>query len=115
MLLSKPRTSTTVRTMADSPASQDEVLAIATRNEQVCPMPQAWNRLYDLLPGKSRVGAGWEPALPLILSAWHDSTAAAKGVRFREHIEWAARHGALDKVHKFLATLPEDQWFHLRD
>ena len=101
--------------MADSPASEDDVLAIATQNERVCPMPQAWNRLYDLLPGKSRVGAGWEPSLPLILAAWHDSTAMAKGVRFREHIAWAASHGALEEVRQFLATLPEDQWFHLSD
>lgn len=101
--------------MADSPASHDDVLAIATKNERVCPMPQAWNRLYDLLPGKSRVGAGWEPALPLILAAWHDSTATAKGLRFREHIEWAASHGALEIVGRFLAALPENQWLHRGD
>jgi hypothetical protein len=46
---------------------------------------------------------------------WHDSTAMAKGVRFREHIEWAASHGSPDKVRQFFATLPEGQWFHLGD
>ncbi len=101
--------------MADSPASEEDVLAIATKDGRVCPLPQAWSRLYDLLPGKRRVGGGWEPALPLILAAWQDSTAKAKCIRFREHIEWAASHGALDPVHQFLATLPEDQWLHLDD
>ena len=101
--------------MADSPASEEDVLAIATKDGRVCPLPQAWSRLYDLLPGKRRVGGGWEPALPLILAAWQDSTAMAKCIRFREHIEWAASHGALDPMHQFLATLPEDQWLHRAD
>lgn len=101
--------------MADSPASEEDVLAIATKDGRVCPLPQAWSRLYDLLPGKRRVGGGWEPALPLILAAWQDSTAMAKCIRFREHIEWAASHGALDPMHQFLATLPEDQWLHRDD
>jgi|LNFM01.2.fsa_nt_gb hypothetical protein len=39
----------------------------------------------------------------------------AGGVRIREHIEWAASRGSLDKVREFLATLPEDRWFHLSD
>lgn len=101
--------------MADSPASEEDVLAIATRAGRVCPLPQAWSRLYDLLPGKRRVGGGWEPALPLILAAWQDTTAVAKGNRLREHIQWAASHGALDPVREFLETLPEDQWLHLDD
>lgn len=101
--------------MADVPATLEDVLAIATKDGRVCPQPQAWSRLYGLLPGRRRVGAGWEPALPLILAAWHDSTAMDKALRLREHVEWAGRHGALDKVQEFLASLPEDQWFHLDD
>lgn len=101
--------------MADSPASKGDVLAIATRDGRGCPMLRASSRLYDLLTGKRWVGGGWEPALPPSLAAWQDSTAMAKCIRFREHIEWAASHGALDPVHQFLATLPEDQWLHLDD
>lgn len=56
--------------MPDSRVSRDDVFAIATKNERVCPMPQAWN-LCDLLLGKGRAGAGWEPALALILAEWH--------------------------------------------
>jgi len=34
-------------------------------------------------------------------------------VRFREHIEWASEHGALDVVHDFLAGLKEEDWHHV--
>jgi len=36
-----------------------------------------------------------------------------KMLRLREHIEWAERHGALDKVHAFLSEMPESEWLHL--
>ena len=49
---------TSAHTMADSQASRDDVLAIATQEQRVCSLPQPWKRLYDLRPGKSRVGAG---------------------------------------------------------
>jgi hypothetical protein len=91
----------------------DEVLAIAKQNSRVCPLPPQWNRLYELLPAKRRVGNGWEPALPLILAAWHDTPAIMKTLRLQEHIEWADSHGALAAVARFLVSLPEDQWYHL--
>lgn len=82
---------------------------------RVCPTPQCWQRLYDQLPAKRRAGAGWEPALPLILSAWHDTPALPKMLRLREHLEWAAVHGALPAVDAYLRGLREDQWHHIGD
>lgn len=99
--------------MPDTSVSRASVHAIATKNDRVCPLPQPWNRLYDLLPGKSRAGGGWSPALPLILAAWDASTDAMKRERFLEHLDWAASHGALDAVAAFLEGLPEEQWLHL--
>jgi hypothetical protein len=32
--------------------------------------------------------------------------------RLSEHIEWAAQHGALDLVDRFLRELREEDWFH---
>ena len=90
-----------------------DVLALATANERVCPQPKEWSKLYDLLPNKRRVGNGWEPALPLILAAWHDTPAMLKMKRLREHIEWAENHGAIGRVHAFLLSLPEEKWHHL--
>lgn len=93
--------------------SVSQVLSLATRDGRVCPQPQEWNRLYELLPNRGRVGYGWEPALPLILAAWYDTPAILKMARLREHIEWAEEQGALSQVHAFLLSLPEEKWHHL--
>ena len=91
----------------------EEVLAEVQKNKRVCPQPQKWQRLFDMLPDKQRKGAGWEPSLPLILAAWWDTSAMSKMLRLREHIEWAASHGRLEEVSVFLRELPEDQWHHI--
>ena len=91
----------------------DVVLAEAQKNRRVCPQPQRWNELYQMLPDTRRKGGGYEPAAPLILAAWWDTPAMLKMLRLREHIEWAERHGALDKVHAFLSEMPESEWLHL--
>jgi hypothetical protein len=75
-------------------------------------MPQQWAKLYDMLPGRQRVGAGWEPALPLILGAWHGTPAFFKILRLQEHLEWANRHGVLPEVAAFLGSLEESDWLH---
>jgi hypothetical protein len=93
--------------------SVDQVVAVATENNRICPQPQKWQQLYELLPNKKRKGAGWEPSLPLILAAWWDTPAMSKILRLREHIEWAAEHGRLEQVHAFLQSLPEEEWHHL--
>lgn len=90
------------------------LLSYCEENARVCPMPISWKRLYDLLPNTRRVDARWEPPLPLILAAWHEP-ATSKSIRFKEHLQWAAKHGALDLVDKFLRSLPEEEWFHVDD
>lgn len=94
-------------------ATLDEVLAEVQRNNRVCPQPQKWNELYELLPNKKRKGGGWEPPLPLILAAWWNTPAMSKMLRLREHIEWASAHGVLGAVHNFLANLKEEEWHHI--
>jgi len=90
----------------------ENALTEAQKNNRICPQPIKWNDLYNLLPDKKRKGNGWEPSLPLILAAWWDTPALFKALRFREHIEWAAAHGSLDKVYDFMLALPEEEWFH---
>lgn len=80
---------------------------------RVCPMPDYWSQLWEMLPDKKRVGMGWEPSLPLILAAWWDTPALSKILRLQEHIRYAAEHGVLDEVDKFLLALSNDQWFTL--
>ena len=95
-------------------ATLEGAIAVACSNNRVCPQPQKWNQLYELLPDKRRAGLGWEPSLPLILDAW-DTPAMFKMIRLREHLVWAAEHGALDSVHTFMCSLAESDWHHLGD
>jgi len=99
--------------MSSTPYTLDELLLLATKYDRVCPLPQEWSRLFELLPDKRRAGNGWEPALPLILAAWHDTPPMLKMLRLREHIEWAGSHGALSAAGEFLESLPEEKWLHL--
>ena len=93
-------------------ASLEEAIAQATKNDRVCPMPTHWDNLYKLLPNRRRKGAGWEPPLPLILAAWHETPALSKALRLKEHLEWAASQGAIDEVYALMVSLPENQWYH---
>lgn len=95
--------------------SAESLIAYCRENARICPMPQRWKALWELLPDRRRVGAGWEPALPLILAAWHGTPNLMKMLRVVEQIEWAAEHGALEKIATFLRGLREDEWFHRDD
>jgi hypothetical protein len=90
----------------------EDAIAEAAKNNRVCPMPMRWNHLYELLPNRRRKGAGWEPALPLILAAWHEAPALSKAFRLKEHLEWAASHGAIGEVYAYMVSLPESDWYH---
>ncbi len=86
------------------------LLEYVQADRRVCPQPDPWNALWEMLPERKRAGSGWEPPLPLILGAWRHSTGLAKMLRLREHIEYAAAHGALDEVDQILRGLPPEQW-----
>jgi hypothetical protein len=90
----------------------EQTLAEAQRNDRVCPQPDRWNELYEMLPHKKRVSGGWEPGLPVILAAWWDTPALSKMLRLREPLEWADRHGCLERVHSYLCGLAEKEWHH---
>ena len=91
----------------------DDVIKEIQKNNRVCPQPKRWQELYDLLPNKQRKISGCEPALPLILAALWDTPAQIKIMRLREHIDWAAAQGCLEKVYDFLCKLPENDWHHV--
>ena len=76
-------------------------------------MPRQWETLWGMLPNRKRAGGGWKPAPPLILAAWYDTSALLKMLRLKEHIDWAEQNGVLDKVDKFLRSLPESEWAHI--
>ena len=91
----------------------ESLLSCCKENGRVCPQPQRWDELYQLLPDTRQVGAGFVPAAPLILGGWWYSSDGDKQERLALHIRWAADHGALERVDAFLRALPEDQWHHL--
>jgi hypothetical protein len=86
------------------------LLKYAQDEGRICPQPQRWNELWEMLPEKERVGIGWRPSLPLILGAWWHTSDIEKTLRLQEHIEYAASKGVLDRVERFLRNLPTDGW-----
>jgi hypothetical protein len=97
--------------MTTSPETFNLLWAYCTANKRV--IPRDWQRLYGMLADKKqKPSGGWEPPLPLILAAWHETVPIEKQVRFEEHVQWAADHNQLDEIGAYLRALPEEQWFH---
>jgi hypothetical protein len=95
--------------------SLDQLVIYCRENGRVCPVPQQWNHLYELLPDKRPRGAGWEPPVPLVLGAWWEASDEAKHERLELHLRWAAEHDALERVEGFLRSLAESEWYHRGD
>jgi len=90
----------------------DNILQFAQANHKVCPLPTHWNELWEMLPDRKRIGVGWEPPLPLILAAWHETSDPEKRERFFYHIKYADQHGALLRVADFLHSLQMHDWHY---
>ncbi|HEY0822543.1 MAG TPA: hypothetical protein VGD76_02055 [Ramlibacter sp.] len=88
----------------------DELMVVARRNNRVCPNPAEWSRLYQLLEGDKYIDLQPPPVEQWI---WGKLSHLQKRVRFREHIDWAARHGKLAVVAGFLHSLGEADWLHM--
>ena len=91
------------------------LIAYSRQQQRVCPQPRCWQALWEMLPQRRQVGAGWEPPLPLILGAWHYASDIEKMQRLAEHLEWAERHGSITAVGVYLRNLSEADWHHLDD
>jgi len=89
------------------------LLEYVKAEDRVCPMPFRWTELWEMLPGRQRSGASWEPPPPLVLAGWWDTPSFAKMERLAEHIRYANAHGVLGEVDRFLRGLPEAEWAHL--
>ncbi len=105
-LASKPDTD------LSSPNQLAALLTFVQSEDRVCPRPMNWQDFWTSLPNAKRTDEGWEPAPPIVLSAWRGASNAAKADRLREHIEWAALHGGLDAADTFLRGLPIEAWHH---
>ena len=95
-------------TISTAPSdSVESLIAYCRENSRVCPLPQRWSALWNLLPNRTRVGSGWQPPLPLILGAWHDTPGMVKMLRLAEQIEWAAKNGGWMRLPGFCAPCPK--------
>ena len=93
----------------------DDLLHFVQSDGRVCPQPRRWNEVWEMLPGRHRVGLGWEPPLPLILAAWWTTSVDQKRERFLLHLRVAHEREVLGRVNSFLRGLPEDEWVYERD
>lgn len=91
------------------------LITFCRRDQRVCPQPQRWQMLWEMLPNRRQVDGRWQPSPPLILAAWHFSSDGEKMRRLDEHLEWAERHGAIDAVADYLHNLDEGDWHHPSD
>ena len=88
----------------------ESLLEEATRDGRICPQPQKWSELWELLPDRRRVGEGWEPPLPLILAAWCASD-EDKRERFLLHVRWAHEHGSAELIYRFTREMNPENWY----
>lgn len=93
--------------------SKEALLEYVKSNNRICPNPEPWNKLYQLLKNTKRRGGGWEPGAPLILAAWWETSEIQKMFRFIDHIEWADKNGQLEEIAEYICSLEENQWHHL--
>lgn len=90
----------------------EQLLGYTKDDNRVCPKPQKWNELWNLLPDRERVGLGWNPPLPLMLAAWHETTDLEKQERLATHIRFAAEKGVLARIEAFITSLSPDDWVY---
>jgi len=87
-----------------------ELMAESSKARPVCPQPAIWNQLWELLPARRRVGVGWQPPAPLILTAWWETFDSDKRSRFHSHLRWACEHGAIEPVAALMSTMKPEDW-----
>lgn len=89
----------------------DELLAISTKDDRICPQPMAWDKVWKMLPNRRQTSSGWEPPAPLILTAWWHASDSEKRQRFQLHLRWAHEHGAAARVADLLLSLKTGDWY----
>lgn len=91
----------------------DDAIRETRQNNRVCLRPERWKVLYGMLPAKIQEPGNWRPPPPIIGQAWQMTAAIPKRLCFQEHILWAHKYGALEKVMAYYRGLPETDWLHM--
>lgn len=95
--------------MPTTPTAEVFITTLAVSGK-VCPQPERWNQVWEMLPNRRQIGASWEPSLPLILAAWHHTSDSEKRERLALHLRWAEQNQYLPDVIKFLNALEPKDW-----
>lgn len=91
----------------------DDAMRETRLNNRVCLRPERWKQLYKMLPNKVQEPGNWRPPPPILGAAWNMTSSIPKRLCFQEHILWAHKHGALERVMAFYRSLPETEWLHM--
>jgi hypothetical protein len=97
------------RPLPAEPPTVDEAMLEARRNNRVCPLPERWLELFEMLPNRKPN----RPTPPLVGPAWKATPSISKRMCLREHLEWAEASGNLAQVLDYLKQLPEEEWLHM--
>lgn len=88
----------------------DQFLASMKLDGKACPMPDRWNTVWKMLPGREKAREEGKLMVPLILGGWHESNYEDKRERFETHLRYAEEHGVLDRVFEYLQSLSASDW-----
>lgn len=85
----------------------------AKRNNRVCPKPDQWRQLHDMLRARAPQASAAALAPPFAGTEWQRTTSLAKRLSFRSLIDWTIANALVEDALRFLRALPEDQWHHM--
>ncbi len=88
----------------------ESLLAFIRSNGRVCPEPEYWNEMWNVLCSREPRPTQVKPGLPLILGGWHYSSDDDKRDCLEAQVRWAAAHGRLGEVDAFLRGIRDDEW-----
>lgn len=86
------------------------LLKIATQNDRICPTPQSWMKLSEVI-GKNKPN---DELTPLILNGWAFSSDEEKQERLIKQINYAYTQPeeVRDRFIRVLCSIRESDWHH---
>lgn len=87
------------------------------KNSRICPIPEVWQKIYNMLPDKI---VGEYVNHPVPMPEFHSNDCRTSlflclRLDFRDHLYWASTHGVIEEIYQIIHNLPEDQWLHHGD
>lgn len=86
-------------------AGMESLLRYVAADGRICPMPNSWVELREML--------GPDPPQIAILGGWWAVPPVFKMLIVDAQIRYAAEHGKLPMVDRFLRSLSPREWFYV--